>query len=423
MRVRLNRRTVLTTLWIIGLGIGGFIVYAWRSVIPPIDPPAADSFTAQTIERGAQLAALGDCLTCHTAPGGEAFAGGRAVQTPFGAIYSTNISPDVTTGIGHWSQEAFQRALRDGVSRDGSHLYPAFPYDHFALLVDTDSAALYAFMMTRQPVQAKEFENQLPFPLNMRLVIAGWKLLFFRTGTYRPDSAQSEQWNRGAYLANGIGHCGACHTPRNDLGAEISSQHLAGGEAEGWRAYALGGGAAGRADWTAEELYTYLRQGWHAQHGIAFGPMQPVVRNLGVVADSDVRAISTYVASLMTRRIAQKPDTSGNELPSNEAGAAIFANACAGCHDGTQSLPHGGIKLTLSSAVISRTATNLVRIMLEGLQPPQGDAGAIMPGFASALTDGQLESLAAYIRSNIGGRQPWGDLEATVREARSHAGD
>src|ERR1700761_7034989 len=143
MRALLSRRTVLATLWVGGLGVVGFIVYAWRSVIPPIDPPKADSFAAETIERGAKLAALGDCLTCHTAPGGEAFAGGRAVQTPFGEIYSTNISPDVTTGIGHWSQEAFQRALREGVSRDGSHLYPAFPYDHFALMDDIDSAALY----------------------------------------------------------------------------------------------------------------------------------------------------------------------------------------------------------------------------------------------------------------------------------------
>src|SRR5262249_31624955 len=146
---------------------------------------------------------------------------------------------DPNTGIGHWSQVAFQRAMREGVNREGSHLYPAFPYDHFTLVSDADTASLYAFIMTRQPVQARIPDNNLPFPLNLRLVLAGWKLLFFRDGGYQYDPKHDEQWNRGAYLVNGLGHCGACHSPRNSLGAEITSRRLGGGEADGWYAYAI----------------------------------------------------------------------------------------------------------------------------------------------------------------------------------------
>jgi mono/diheme cytochrome c family protein len=423
MRALLTRRAVVPILWIVGLGVGGFVVYAWRSAIPPADPPAAGSFDARTIERGAQLAALGDCAECHTAPGGDAFAGGRSVMTPFGPVYSTNITPDVNTGIGRWSQAAFQRAMREGVNREGTHLYPAFPYDHFTLTSDADNAALYAFIMTRQPVQARSPENNLPFPFNLRLILAGWKLLFLREGPYRADPAHDEQWNRGAYLASGIGHCGACHTPRNSLGAEIGDQSLGGGEAEGWHAYAVNSRSQSSVPWNADALYAYLRNGWHGQHGVALGAMAPVTRNLAAIPDSDLRAIAVYVASVMSRdnrplRTAAEPDP-----PSNDSGATIYATTCASCHDETQPLPFGGIKLTLSTAVTGETATNLVRIILEGLNPPAGSPGAIMPGFSSSLTDGQLESLVAYIRSNIGAGPPWTDVEATVREARSRAGD
>ena len=308
MKTFVTRRFVIRLLWILGVAVVGFVAYAWRSSIPPIDAPAAESFDAQSVQRGAQLAALGDCATCHTAPGGETFAGGRAVLTPFGTIYSTNITPDPTTGIGHWSEAAFQRAMREGVDREGDHLYPAFPYDHFTLVSDADSAALYAFVMTRQPVQARTPENQLPFPLNMRFILAGWKLLFFRKGPYEPDLAHDEQWNRGAYLANGIGHCGACHTPRNSFGAEISAQHFAGGEAEGWYAYAINADSKSFEAWNAQDLHMFLSKGWHDRHGDAHGPMAPVSQNLASVPDSDVKAIATYVASVMGKRDSRRKD-------------------------------------------------------------------------------------------------------------------
>ena len=419
----ITRRIAVRMLWIVGFVVMAFVVYAWHSVIPPVDTPAADTFDADRIQRGAHLAALGDCATCHTAPGGETFAGGRPVPTPFGTIYSTNITPDPTTGIGQWSQAAFQRAMRDGVDREGEHLYPAFPYDHFTLLNDADTAALYAFMMTRQPVRARATDNHLTFPLNVRFILAAWKLLFFRKGPYQNDASQSEQWNRGAYLANGVGHCGACHTPRNSFGAEIRARHFGGGEAEGWHAYAINSDSQSRELWNADALHMYLRKGWHDQHGDAHGPMAPVCRNLASVADADVRAIAEYVASIMGRRDRKQRGTVVADVHGNDTGSSIYAASCASCHDGSRPLPFGGVKLILSTAVTGETATNLVNVVLDGLHPPEGTAGAIMPGFSSTLTDAQLESLVAYIRSNFAAGPPWTGVETSVREARSHDRD
>src|SRR3954453_12552229 len=198
MKKFFTRRLVVRLFWVLGVLVLAFLLYTWRSPIPPIDAPAAETFDAVAIRRGAQLAALGDCATCHTAPGGETFAGGRAVETPFGTIYSTNITPDTPTGIGRWSQVAFQRAMRKGVDREGDHLYPAFPYDHFALLTNDDDKALYAYLMTRDPVRAEAPANRLPFPLNIRLILAGWNLLFFRPVAFAPDPSKDEEWNRGA---------------------------------------------------------------------------------------------------------------------------------------------------------------------------------------------------------------------------------
>jgi len=302
MKKFFTRRLVVRLFWVLGALVLAFLLYAWRSPIPPIDAPAAETLDAAAIRRGAQLAALGDCATCHTAPGGETYAGGRTVETPFGTIYSTNITPDTPTGIGRWSQAAFQRAMREGVDREGNHLYPAFPYDHFTLVNDEDNAALYAYIMTRQPVRAKTPDNHLAFPFNMRFMIAGWKLLFLHTGPYEQDTQHDAEWNRGAYLANGIGHCGACHTPRNGLGAEIAAQHFGGGEAEGWHAYAINADSNSLEAWNAEDLHMYLSKGWHDRHGDAHGPMAAVAQNLSSIPDADVKAIASYVASVMGKR-------------------------------------------------------------------------------------------------------------------------
>src|SRR6188472_777689 len=185
---------------------GGFAV-AWKPAIDPIAPPQPAAFDEALVRRGAELAAIGNCITCHTAAGGSALAGGRALPTPFGTIYSSNITPDPDTGIGRWSEAAFQRAMREGVDRAGHHLYPAFPYNHFTLVTEGDNKALYAYLMTRDVVTAKIPENTLRFPYNLRIALAGWKLLFLRKGPFEPNRSQSEAWNRGAYLVEGLGHC------------------------------------------------------------------------------------------------------------------------------------------------------------------------------------------------------------------------
>src|SRR6202158_4599525 len=274
------------------------IVIAWRPAIAAIDPAAPPSFDDAVATRGRDLAAIGNCSTCHTTRGGRDFAGGLPVPTPFGTIYSSNITPDADTGIGRWPEDAFRRAMRSGVDRDGRHLYPTFPYDHFTHVSDEDDRALYAFLMTRQPVHAVARANQLPFPLDRRFVIAGWKLLFLRRDAYQPDPARSPEGNRGAYLVEGLAHCGACHTPRNALGAERTSAQFSGGDVGNWHAYAINARSPSPLPWDTEALFSYLRRGWHPDHGVARGPMAEVVSNLSSVQESDVHAVAVYMTSV-----------------------------------------------------------------------------------------------------------------------------
>jgi mono/diheme cytochrome c family protein len=251
------------------------------------------------LPRGSELSLIGNCNTCHTNDGGAPYAGGRPIPTSFGTIYSTNITPDPETGIGRWSEESFLRAMHEGIRRDGAHLYPAFPYDHFTKLSADDVRAIYAFLMTRDPVRAETPANDLAFPFNIRALLAGWKLLSFERGEFRPDAAQTAEWNRGAYLAGGLAHCGACHTPRNMLGAEKRGQLFSGGEIEGWHAPALNAASPAPTPWSAEQLMTYLRDGFVERHGVAAGPMQPVANNLSRVSAQEVNAIATYLGAIL----------------------------------------------------------------------------------------------------------------------------
>jgi nicotinate dehydrogenase subunit B len=224
-------------------------------------------------------------------------AGGRPMETPFGVIYSTNITPDVETGIGNWSYPAFERAMREGIHRDGRQLYPAFPYPHFARVTDADLQALYAYLMAQSPVRAETPKNALAFPFNLRPLMAGWNALFHQPDVFQADATKSAMWNRGAYLVEGLGHCGACHSPRNELGAEIATRYLAGGFAEGWEAPALTSLSRAPIPWSEAELYAYLRTGESRFHGVAAGPMAPVVKELKALPDQDIRAMAVYLGS------------------------------------------------------------------------------------------------------------------------------
>jgi mono/diheme cytochrome c family protein len=441
------RRVLLGVIVVILAGVVAAVAYAWHGEIAPIEPPQAQAFSKDDIRRGADLAAIGNCATCHTTAGGKLFAGGLPISTPFGTIYSTNITPDPDTGIGHYSEVAFQRALRQGVDRRGRHLYPAFPYDHFTLLTDADDKALYAFLMTRKPVRQEAPANALTFPLNFRMLVAGWKLLFFHEGPFRPDSTQTEAWNRGAYLAEGLAHCGACHTPRNALGAEARKTPFAGGEAEGWTAYALNADAPAPIAWNADALFGYLRRGWHPHHGIARGPMAPVTASLSTASDDDVRAIATYVASIAgpvsaerqrqdeallakigkkTRDQAaadsqQRSARGGANAGENagKTGAAIYAAACATCHESARPLPFGGVDLRLSTGIHGPTPQNVINVVMDGLPAAEGARSPIMPSFAAALTDRQMTDLLAYLRSDLAQKPPWQNIETFVRDGRA----
>ncbi len=423
--------TAFLILVLLALAVGAFVLSSQQPVIARIEPPPRSTFAAALIAKGARLAAIGNCYLCHTAPGGRAYAGNRPIPTPFGTIYSTNITPAPGNGIGHWSVAAFRRAMRQGVSRRGSHYYPAFPYPHFARLDDDDLHALYAFIMTRQPVDIFAPTNELPFPLNERWLMPFWNSLFLDRAPLRADPAHSAAWNRGRYLVEGLGHCGDCHTPRNLLGGAKASQALAGGSAEGWRAPALNAASPAPVPWDEPHLVAYLHHGWDSDHGAAAGPMQDVVTSLAQADPADIRAIVVYLiaqqgavsparrqrASEAMARAArpEPPQPAAGEVPE----AAIFAGACASCHTGgAPMVPPHGIDLALSTAVNEADPTNAILIVLDGIRPAEGHAGPAMPGFGGALTDDQLVRLLAYVRAHYGSGAAWPDLATNLRDIR-----
>lgn len=396
----------------------GFVLSAQAPLIDRIEPPPRQAFDKAAIEKGARLAAIGNCHTCHTAPGGPDYAGNRPIPTPFGTVFSSNITPAPGSGIGGWSPAAFRRALRDGISRRGEHLYPAFPYDHYTRLADDDIAALYAFVMTRPPVETDRKPNGLPFPLDQRWVLSFWNLLFFDDARFQPDPRQSTEWNRGAYLVEGLGHCGDCHTPRNRLGAERRDRALSGGEAEGWTAPALDAASPAPIPWTAAQLFDYLSRGWNAEHGAAAGPMQPVVAELRHADPADLRAIAAYVAALQADAPRPAPPKAPPPAGPSEA-AALFAGACARCHVGGAAMaPPRGIDLAHSTAVNEADPRNAIRVVLDGVSPGAEEAGPFMPPFRGAFDDRRLTALLAYVRAHFSSRPAWSDLDAKIHRLR-----
>jgi nicotinate dehydrogenase subunit B len=417
----------------LGAAAGGAVGLAmallmWRAPVAPTAAPDPQLYSAETIARGKQLAALGDCAECHTAANGAENAGGRALETPFGTVYTTNITPDLDTGIGSWSYAAFERAMRQGVHRDGRHLYPAFPYTAFALTSEHDLQALYAYIMSRPPINASVPATRLSFPFNLRPLLAFWNALFHRRSEFIPNPSRSAEWNRGAYLVEGLGHCGACHSPRNLAGAEAGgSRHFAGGSADGWEAPPLTALSEAPIAWSEAELFSYLKTGASRFHGTAAGPMQSVVANLAQLPDSDIRAMAHYVASYNAQipttaqhEMAQilEKRTAGGAARAHEAGARLFEGACAACHD-----PEAGSlaivrpSLALNTNLHSANPNNVLRAILDGVNAPGlGHLGA-MPSFRSSFDNRQLADLLAYLRARFASDKPaWSDVpEVTAR--------
>jgi mono/diheme cytochrome c family protein len=424
----LGKRQVLSATALL-LGAALFaLALTWRPAIREIDPPPVAAFSAAQVARGAELAKLGDCAVCHTADGGKPLAGARPLATPFGTLYSDNITPDPDTGIGHWSQAAFRRAMRDGVSRSGAHLYPALPYEHFTHVTDADLDALYAFLMSRRPVRQEPPSNRLIFPLGFRPLLAGWKLLFLHKGPIASDPARPAEWNRGAYLVEGLGHCGGCHTPRNLAGGEKRRDTLAGGVAEDWRAPPLDGSNPAVRRWTVDALQRYLMTGISPDHSAAGGPMGPVVESLSQLPAADVRAIATYIASRMgngpAAPAAALPDTPSRAAKAFPQGATIFAGACAGCHaTGAPMLGQGRPALGLASNLRDQDPTSAIQAVLRGIQPPVARRGPLMPGFADGLTDAQVVEVLSYARARFTDRPVWRKLDQQVATARKESAE
>ncbi|MEZ5664139.1 MAG: molybdopterin cofactor-binding domain-containing protein [Burkholderiaceae bacterium] len=431
-----RRRAWLKAGALVAGGVGMLLGLAgWRSAIAPVAPSTATVYTQATIEKGRQLAALGNCAHCHTVDDRSPLAGGLAMDTPFGTVYSTNITPDVATGIGAWSFSAFQRAMREGVSRDGRHLYPAFPYTAYSRMSDDDLTALYAYLMSLPPVRAEAPASQLTFPFSARPLMAGWNALYLEPGPREVKVAgRSEQWLRGEYLVNGVGHCGACHTERNALGAERDGPaYLGGAMVKGWEAPSLTARHPGPVPWTENAFYDYLRRGHSPEHGMAGGPMADVVRNLQDVPDADLKAMAHYLASFGQPASAEQAGQAAVQTVATAAAGApllqgpaqrLFDQACAACHHDGQGPQLLGVNvpLALNSNLHSDRPDNLLRSILEGVQAPPSREVGFMPAFGDAFDDRQLVELATYMRQRFApGKPAWTDLPAAVARARSAA--
>lgn len=402
----------------------------------PAVPAAASSSSGQDarLERGRYLAIAADCMACHTAASGKPYAGGYAIDSPLGTIYATNITPSKKGGIGHYTEADFARALRQGVRADGSHLYPAMPYTSYALLSDADVGDLYHyFMHAVKPVDEPARQTRLPFPFNVRLSMMGWNALFLDDKRFVPDAGKSAQINRGAYLAEGLAHCSACHTPRNMLMAEVGSQKLAGANLGSWHAPNITSDAiSGIGGWSDAELAAYLKTGHVEGKGQAAGGMAEAIQNsLQFLRDDDVAAIVAYLRTVPPVRASGQQKTaysygsavseeaglrgmaSATEHDSLNSGKVLFSGYCASCHSasGAGSTGQAYPALFNNTATGAATPANLVSAILFGVERKIGKEGqeveAFMPRFdqrsyVQALTDEQIASIANYVLKQYG---------------------
>lgn len=403
------------------LGLHTAFNHVWAEFPIKGDPTGAAPSNAHrsAIERGEYLAIAGNCATCHTTQEGALYAGGVPFKTDFGTIYSTNITQDPETGIGNWTEEQFKRAMREGIRADGSHLYPAFPYPSFTKIADEDIAALYAYFQTVPAVKAPNRKNEMPFPFNQRWTMAGWNMLFFEEGAFETDTAKSAEWNRGAYLVESLGHCGACHTPRNSLGGPLKSKPLSGGvyydkvptgHYRHWSAPNLTSATSGLHHWSVDYLTNYLATGRSELH-ISFGPMNEVIMNsTSRLSEDDQRAMAVYLKSLPAIEHDLVPNLSEAELGRAQT---IYDLHCGTCHQPTGlGSSETGARLVGSPVVQASDPSSLINVILYGPElsepPPPVGQWRPMPGFNDKIRDEDLSLLASYLR------QMWGNKGSRV---------
>ena len=384
---------------------------------------AADGASPDLIRRGEYVAVAGDCAACHTKPGSKPFAGGLPLPTPIGGIIATNITPSKTSGIGSYTLEQFTAAMRKGVRADGAQLYPAMPYTAYAKVTDEDLGALYAyFMHAVKPVDVAPTDTKLPFPFNIRLLMLAWNILFLDHTVFHPDSAQSAEWNRGAYLARGLAHCGTCHTPRNLLMGETLSREMGGGEVGVWHAPNITSDAnSGIGGWNEQELVEYMRVGHAAGKAQAAGPMAEAIdKSLRHLTEGDLRSIAIFLKSVPALHDAADsrpryawgapaddlPNIRGVALPTDldqMTGPQLYDAECSTCHQAHgQGSFDGGLPPLFHNTALGRTNTNnLVMVMLDGIHRETEPPEVPMPGFAK-LSDRQLATLGAYLTQRYG---------------------
>lgn len=362
------------------------------------------------IAEGRYLVAAGDCEACHVPEGARTMSGGVPLRTPFGTIYSSNISSDPKTGIGTWTLAQFDRAMRHGRSADGDRLFPAFPYPWFTKVTDQDVAAIYAYLRTLPPVKMRPPPNTIPFPLTLGIAKGAWNWLFFTPGAFKPDSAKSPEWNRGAYLVQGLGHCGACHTPVNFLGAAKQGHAYQGGMLDNWFAPNLTDTSrTGLADWGEDDIVSFLKTGRTAR-AVAYGPMAQVVQDsTSHLTDADLKAIAVYLKGLAGPKA---PAPSAPPTYVANAGQAIYADKCSACHQSRgQGVPAMFPALGGSGIVQSHDPTTLIRLILNGGQAVATETHPTpvsMPAFGWQLSDTEVATVASYVRA------AWGNQAAEV---------
>lgn len=378
-------------------------------------PQAAASLGADPVSRGRELVTLADCKSCHTTRGGAAFAGGRPIPTPFGTFYSPNITPDARTGLGSWSATDFWHALHNGYSKDGTLLYPTFPYTNYTRISRADSDAIYAYLRTIAPVSQANHPHELKYPYNHRILLAAWRALYFRPGVYQPDLVHDQTWNRGAYLVQGLAHCSACHETRNALGATRAKAGPSGGLVLDWYAPSLlSPREAGVQNWSAADIVTLLKTGQVSStsaNAAAMGPMAEVVaESLQYVPDAELQAMAVYLKSLPPGNDAA-PSVK-YEIPPTilAAGKDLYEKNCADCH-GHEGEGHepAAPPLAGNRAVTMPSAVNLIRVVLFGGYAP-GTAGNPrpfgMPPYSLTMSDEQIALVLDYVRSSWGNQAP-----------------
>jgi len=364
------------------------------------------------VQRGAYLARLGNCAACHTARGGPAFAGGKGIETPFGTVFTSNITPDAETGIGRWSADHFWRAMHHGRSRDGRLLYPAFPYPDYTLVTREDSDALYAFLRSQPAARQPNRPHDLRFPYNAQASLAVWRALFFSPGKFQQEAAKSAEWNRGAYLVRGLGHCEACHAPRNAFGATTDAPGLHGGliPMQNWYAPSLAAPVeAGVQAWPADEVVRLLKDG-RTGTAAAMGPMAEVVfGSTQHMNDADLRAMATFLRDLPQHQpAASEPVRVSGEVL--DLGARLYKANCAECH-GDRGEGRGSAYPPLAGhrTVTMSSSANLVKVILHGGFPATTEGNPRpygMPPFGQSLTDAEIAAVASFVRTSWGNGAP-----------------